>query len=192
MSEPPSSLLERLAVGLEHHGVPYMVIGGQAVLVHGEPRTTRDVDVTVGVPPSELPRLLNVADDVDLRPLVDDPESFVSETWVLPTTDPATGFRVDFVFSASDYEALAIERALRVPVGAGSLRVATAEDLVVHKVLAGRPRDLEDVLGVLRRQPGLDAAEVRRWLAELEAIVQQPLVERFEGLLEQARREVDD
>ncbi len=191
MNEPPSSLLERLAVWLEHHGVPYMVIGGQAVLVHGEPRTTRDVDVTVGVAPSELSRILQVADDVGLRPLVEDVDSFVQETWVLPTLDPATGFRVDFVFSASDYEAVAIERAVRVPIGKGSLRVASAVDLVVHKVLAGRPRDLEDVLGVLRRQPELDVSEVRRWLSELEAIAEQPLVDRFEALLEQVRREME-
>lgn len=42
-------LLERLAGSLDRHKIPYMVIGGQAVLVYGEPRLTRDIDVTVGV-----------------------------------------------------------------------------------------------------------------------------------------------
>ena len=38
------ALLERLALSLEQSGVPYMVIGGQAVLIYGEPRLTRDLE----------------------------------------------------------------------------------------------------------------------------------------------------
>ena len=41
-------LLERVALGLESREVPYMIIGGQAVLVYGEPRLTQGVDVTLG------------------------------------------------------------------------------------------------------------------------------------------------
>ena len=43
------ALLARLALELEARSLPYMVIGGQAVLVHGEPRLTRDIDITLGV-----------------------------------------------------------------------------------------------------------------------------------------------
>jgi len=39
-------LLEKLSLALEERGIPYMVIGGQAVLVYGVPRLTQDVDVT--------------------------------------------------------------------------------------------------------------------------------------------------
>ena len=39
-------LLETIALSLEKRGIPYMVIGGQAVLLYGEPRLTRDIDVT--------------------------------------------------------------------------------------------------------------------------------------------------
>jgi hypothetical protein len=42
------TLLERIALALEQAAVPYMVIGGQAVLLHGEPRLTKDIDVTLG------------------------------------------------------------------------------------------------------------------------------------------------
>src|SRR5260221_14588601 len=40
------SLLERIALGLERRGIGYMVIGGQAVLLHGEIRLTEDIDLT--------------------------------------------------------------------------------------------------------------------------------------------------
>jgi hypothetical protein len=37
------TLLVKLARTLDGAGLPYMVIGGQAVLRHGEPRLTRDL-----------------------------------------------------------------------------------------------------------------------------------------------------
>lgn len=42
-------LLEDIALGLEKRSVDYMVIGGQALLVYGEPRFTKDIDVTLGL-----------------------------------------------------------------------------------------------------------------------------------------------
>lgn len=36
-----------------------MLIGGQAVLLHGEPRT-QDIDITLGVDPTALPEVLKV------------------------------------------------------------------------------------------------------------------------------------
>ena len=44
---------------------------------------------------------------------------------------------------------------------------ATAEDLIIHKLFAGRPRDLEDAVGVVQRSgAGLDWTYVERWVAE--------------------------
>lgn len=57
------------------------------------------------------------------------------------------------------------------------------EDLVVHKVLAGRPRDLEDVRGVLRKNPRIDATSVRTALRDIGQAVGEPLQERFEALV---------
>ena len=42
-------LLKKVSRALKKASVPYMVIGGQAVLVYGEPRLTRDIDITVGI-----------------------------------------------------------------------------------------------------------------------------------------------
>ncbi len=50
------ALLSRLSRVLEEREVPFMIIGGQAVLLHGEPRLTQDVDVTLGVGPAGRPR----------------------------------------------------------------------------------------------------------------------------------------
>ena len=39
------TLLKKIVEQLEKAGIPYMVIGGQAVLVYGEPRLTKDKDL---------------------------------------------------------------------------------------------------------------------------------------------------
>jgi hypothetical protein len=64
-----------------------MIIGGQAVLLYGEPRMTRDIDVTLGLDTDRLGDLLGAVRELALKPLPDDVESFVKETMVLPTLD---------------------------------------------------------------------------------------------------------
>lgn len=160
------ALLARVAGALADAGLPYMVIGGQAVLLYGEPRLTRDVNVTLGADPARLADLLAVCDRIGLVPV---PEAFVAETLVLPCDDPSTGLRVDFIFSYEGFERAAIDRAAAVRVGGVDVRFASVEDLVVLKVVAGRPRDLDDIRGVLARHPEADLGYVRQWLAEFDA-----------------------
>jgi len=42
-------LLKKIANELNIHNIPYMVIGGQAVLLYVEPRLTKDIDITLGI-----------------------------------------------------------------------------------------------------------------------------------------------
>ncbi|HEX5009627.1 MAG TPA: nucleotidyl transferase AbiEii/AbiGii toxin family protein [Planctomycetota bacterium] len=173
-----SEILGRVARSLAAARLPYMVIGGQAVLVHGEPRLTRDIDITLGVSVDRLDDVLRAAAAAGLEPLVD-PGPFASETLVLPCADRNSGVRVDLVFSESGYEREAIQRARTVRIAATDVRFVTPEDLIVHKLLAARPRDLEDVRSILARQPQLDRKLVERTLGALEEASEQPLLERW-------------
>ncbi len=173
-------LLEKLALALEQRGLAYMLIGGQAVLLYGEPRLTRDIDLTLDAGPEKLPEVLEMITDLGWTVLVETPEVFVRETMVLPCEDPQTGIRVDFIFSFSPYERQAMERVRRVPIGTAQVRFASVEDLVIHKVIAGRPRDLEDIKAVLIKNPGVDVSYIRHWLEQFEATQTEPLLQRFE------------
>ncbi len=75
-------LLENIAQGLDARGLPYMVIGGQAVLLYGEPRLTRDIDITLGVGPERWRELLEMSQALGWRVLVETPEEFVRQTMV--------------------------------------------------------------------------------------------------------------
>lgn len=178
-------ILVALGATLDRKGLGYMVIGGQAVLLYGEPRLTRDIDVTLGVGIERLPDLLQAVRDLSLQPLPEDVEDFVRKTLVLPVLDNNTGIRIDFIFSYTTYETEAIRRARTVVFpGGGIARFASPEDIVVHKVFAGRPRDLEDVRSILLKVGDLDLPYIRRWLAEFdEAAEEKRFVLRFDEIL---------
>ena len=173
------TLLKRIAAGLANAGLPYMVFGGQAVLLYGEPRLTRDIDVSLGVDPSELARVIGVIQSLGLRVLTEKPEEFVRETLVLPAIDPATGIRIDFVFSLSQFERAAIERSRSIEVDDVTVQFVSLEDLIVMKLLAGRPRDLEDVAAVLRKNRGFDRSHIEERLREFDRELESQLEGQF-------------
>jgi len=70
-------LLENIAEALETHEIPYMIIGGQAVLLYGEPRLTKDIDITLGLGPEFLERLRSIIEDQGFKILVKEIEDFV-------------------------------------------------------------------------------------------------------------------
>jgi hypothetical protein len=58
------------------------------------------------------------------------------------------------------------------------------EDLIIHKIFAGRPRDLEDVRTLLLKNPGIDVPYINLWLNEFDAAVEEKrFLETFEGIL---------
>lgn len=175
-------LLEQIAAELASRSIPYLIVGGQAVLVHGEPRLTRDIDVTLGVDVDRLDDLLAIVKQAGWNVLVQSPRDFVQQTMVLPCEDSGSGVRLDFIFSHSSYERQAMARTTMVKVGQTDVRFASAEDLVIHKVAAGRPRDIEDVRCVVLKNPQVDVTYIRRWLGELGAALNEPLIARFEEI----------
>ncbi len=159
-----AGLLASITRELEARGIPFLVIGGQAVLLHGRPRLTEDIDLTLGVGPSSLAYILEACVNLGLTPLPTDIERFVGETFVLPARHDETRVRVDFIFSTTPYEQQAIRRAVRVTLHGIGVPFASAEDLLIHKLFAGRPQDVEDALGVVRRKSAeLDWRYLEHW-----------------------------
>jgi hypothetical protein len=177
-------ILARIGANLRKSNLPYMIIGGQAVLLYGEPRLTRDVDVTLGVNIDRLHDLLTVVKELSLNPIPNDVESFVKQTMVLPTLDEPTGVRVDFIFSFTPYETDAIKRARKITIMDQEVCFASPEDLIIHKIFAGRPRDLEDVWSVILKNPGIDTQYIKNWLKEFDASFgEKDFLKTFEGIL---------
>lgn len=175
--------LAELTGALEEYQTPYMVIGGLAVLVWGEPRTTQDTDVTVGVPEERLSDFLAFMSQ-RLSVLPEHPLEFLHETHVLPIVTPS-GVRADVMWAVLPYQQQAIQRAVVRRLGGINLRVCTAEDLILHKLASTRPRDREDVAGVIARQRGrLDRAYLDPLVRSLSEGLENPeILEAYRRLM---------
>lgn len=162
-------ILAGIGAALKKHNIPYMVIGGQAVLLYGEPRLTRDIDVTLGVNTDCLEKLIAVVRELSLKPIPEDPTAFVRQTMVLPAIDEATGIRVDFIFSFTPYETQAIRRARQVAILGKDVFFASPEDVIIHKIFAGRPRDIEDIRTIILKNTGIDVRYITKWLKKFDS-----------------------
>jgi len=177
-----SQLLETIATSLDGRGIPYMIIGGQAVLVHGEPRMTKDIDVTLGVSADSLEIILEMARALGWELLPEDPATFVKRTMVLPCRESTSGIRINMIFSFTPYEREAIERAVVRRVGSTDVKFASAENLIIHKICAGRPRDREDARTVLLKNPQIDREYIRSRLEQLASATHHDVMGMFEDI----------
>jgi hypothetical protein len=53
-------ILSDIAGRLEVAAIPYIVMGGQAVLLYGEPRSTKGIDITLGIDVDKAPKLMSL------------------------------------------------------------------------------------------------------------------------------------
>jgi hypothetical protein len=163
-------LLRALAPVLQRFGNRWYVFGAQAVVVWGRPRLTGDVDVTAFLDPEDPDRFVAAMEQAGFRLRVRDAEGFVRKTRVLPFVHAATSLPLDLVLGGPGPEEEFARTARRIDLYGVPVPVIAPEELVVTKILAGRPKDLEDVQGILRAQgTGLDLGRVRGLLAEIEA-----------------------
>jgi hypothetical protein len=178
------ALISRIAGELGRAGLPYMIVGGQAVLFHGTVRMTKDIDITLGVDTGRLDAVVQAVKSIGAEIIPVDFEAFVERTYVLPVMEKESGLRVDFIFSSTPYERQAIARATPALLGGTKVMFAAIEDLVIHKIFAGRARDLEDVRSLLLKNPGMDREYVRKWLQEFEKSPEKAgILQTFEDIL---------
>jgi hypothetical protein len=136
-----------LARFLEERHIPYMIIGGIANLVWGEPRSTLDVDASVLVEENDWPDLIKELGSV-FRIIPQRPLAFLRDTHVLPI-ETNEGVRVDLLWAKLPYEHKAIARATTEEVAGCRARVCRPEDLIIHKIISERPKDREDVRAIV-------------------------------------------
>jgi hypothetical protein len=165
----PATDLERIFAALEASGARYLVVGGVAVVLHGHPRFTADLDLVIALERPNLSRALRALQGLGYRPRAPvaldeflDPD--VRRIWVeekgmtvlalwspeLPATEVDVFASEPFAFEP------AYARGLRADLGATTVPIASLVDLIELKRRAGRPQDLEDVraLEAIARETG--------------------------------------
>lgn len=161
--------------------IRYAIIGGIAVQRWGRPRLTADVDLTILLTPGEERRALEelVAAFEGRR---SDAVEFALRHRILLLHVPGAA-DVDVSLGLPGYEDEVVERAVEYDLGGGrKVRLCSAEDLIIHKAIAGRPQDLMDIEGVILRQgERLDVGYIRRWLRTFSDLLEtDEVIQRFE------------
>ena len=137
----------------EAQGWRFCVIGGLAVQRWGEPRETIDVDLTLltGFGHEEL-YIHSLLEHFESR--IPNPAAFALSQRVLLLRNRA-GVGLDIALGGLPFEESAVARSdLFVFPGNVSIRTCSAEDLMVMKAFAARPKDWLDIEGIIIRQTG--------------------------------------
>jgi hypothetical protein len=166
----------------------WYLFGAQAVTTYGVPRLSADVDVTLALVPDDPEQFVREMDEAGFTLRVNDPE-FVRRTRVMPFVHATTGMPLDIVLAGSGLEDEFLARAIPTDIGGTSVPVLEPGDLIISKVLAGRPKDLDDASALWRLHGShIDESRVRNALRQLEeALSQSDLVPTFDAISRSAR-----
>lgn len=163
--------LQNLLERFDNRGI---VIGGVAASLLGKPRVTADVDAVILLSLDELPSLVEAAIQEDLQPRIADAEEFARRSRVLLLRHRPSGINVDISLGMLAFEIEAVERSFVYELGPLSIRLPTVEDLVILKAVAHRPKDLQDIQGLINRHPDLDRERIRTWVVQFAEILEAP------------------
>lgn len=149
--------LEEILPALTKSGALYLVVGGVAVVLHGHPRFTADLDLAVRLERGNVLRLLSALESLGYRPrapvaTADFADENLRNQWIQEKNltvfsmwsprYPATEVDI-FVKDPFDFD-LAYGRSLRADLNGTIVTVAGIDDMIALKRATGRPRDLED------------------------------------------------
>ena len=189
---PVTAALQSCLQLFQQRGDEYALMGGFAVRAHGVPRPTYDVDFTLALDRDELPRLYEDLEQAGYTVAEPYWKGWVDEVGGMPIVKfrlyvKNQSIDADVFLAESEYQRELLRRRTflsdfeDVP-NVSQIPVVTAEDLVLLKLMANRPRDYSDVIDVRFMSGQLDEAYMRRWAAELgiadrlEAVLAEPMM----------------
>jgi hypothetical protein len=165
----PATLLAALAdlvMWLDAAKMPSMVIGGVAASVLGQPRLTQDVDALAILAEADWADAVTTAAGHGIFPRIENPLDFARRSRVLLMRHAESGIDIDLTFGRLSFEQTAIDNSKIHDIGGLRVRLPRVEDLLVMKAVARRPKDLQDIEGLLAAHPEADLATVRQWVRE--------------------------
>lgn len=160
-SEELDRAVESLSEAFAMRSVRHALIGGLATSLRGRPRLTQDVDFLVDVPQLMLPGVL---DDLIERGFTLDPTIVIKQY----VREHITSFsyetvRIDWLKPVLPFYSRALANAQPLKWSDGhTVQVATAEGLILTKMVAFRPLDQIDIETLLTaNRDGIDVDLIR-------------------------------
>jgi predicted nucleotidyltransferase len=149
---------ERVFRLLNEHEIRYVIVGGIAVILHGSPRLTADLDIIIDLEPVKAGQAIEVLQragfmaeiPVDIREFADEN---VRRGWMAEKNMKALSLHdreipptvIDLLAESPIVFEDLYRRAKIITLDKMTLHVASIPDLIVLKRLSGRPEDLADI-----------------------------------------------
>jgi hypothetical protein len=161
-----------------------IVVGGVAASFLGRPRFTQDIDALALISESEWNTAVDTAAKFGIVPRIDDAVEFARRSRVLLLRHQESTIDIDVILGGLAFEQDAVMNGKRHVIGGVSVRLPRVEDLMIMKAVAHRPRDLQDIEGLLEAHPNLDLPGVRQWVREFASVTgMSDLIDDFDKLL---------
>ena len=174
---PERDLYTGILKPLAATGVPYMVTGGLAAIIYGDPRLTNDVDIVARLAHDDAARLIAAFPSPDYYT---PPIEVIREESARPAgghfdiLDVTTSLRADVYCLGDDpLEAWAIDRRGSVRIADTAIHVAPIEYVILRKLQYYRQsssdRHLTDIRAMRRiSDSSIDQRALDEWIERLE------------------------
>jgi hypothetical protein len=164
----PDIVLAEIVEILNSNQIEYAVMGGLAVKAYAIPRNTKDVDVTVSISVDEVPALIAILRKHDFEVTESSQRGWLDRVAGMPVMKviryhEGKAIEVDLFIAETEFQRSVISRRRTYDTPEGTFDFVSAEDLVLLKLVASRPRDLLDVQDVLFTMGQLDESYLRKW-----------------------------
>jgi hypothetical protein len=162
--------LKHVWVTLEALNLPMAVMGGIALSAWKHPRATQDVDILIGLEGKEEESVLQRLVAAKLRAKRQPPILTLGRLRIVQLLYEPPGtyldLQIDLLLADCEYQQEALRRRNRVHLPGLDIAVAvlSCEDLILHKLLAGRILDRADAATLLRaNRATLDLRYLAQW-----------------------------
>lgn len=165
--------LRALWSALDRHGRPAMIIGGVAVIAHGVPRLTVDIDATVAAAGTDVDELINALTGDGIQARIENAREFAERNQIFLAVHDLSGTSIDLSLAWLPFEEAALRASQPCDYAGVRIRIPRPEDLVVYKLVACRPRDLDDAEGLMLLHGGaMNLVRIRALVGEFAALLE--------------------
>ena len=160
--------ISRIIVTLNEAGFDYMLVGSFSSMYYSFPRSTMDADFVIGTPNWDVHSLVN---SLGSEFKLDAQQSFEGFGGSIKNEIEIEGtpFRIElFRLTEQPFDQSRFARRRKVTIGGDEVWIPTPEDVILQKLIWSRPKDHEDIIGVIAvNQSTLDRNYLDLWAEKL-------------------------
>jgi len=178
--------LQTIAIWFKREKIPYMIFGGIANSIYGNPRQTFDIDVKISLDPQAwLDRFVEKFKHIG-KIIPEKPVQFIQDTHVLPVD--VANVRINIFCVSLPFEIDAIRSSQEIDYLDIKIQVCTVEDLTIHKAVSTRQKDWIDIEALIFEQnTNIDWQYLLKKCEKLSDFLNQPeIIQNIRRLKDEA------